>query len=223
MNTPLLKINELRVAVDGKLLKDSISFLAEPGKVVRIIGRNGAGKTTLIKTILGFQPRSAREVHFNMPMTLGDSISYFPQAWGDTLLPWLNAWENILLGTINSSSSCLGNLICELSWQFFPEVSSQNCLDKASPSEKFDAIKRYLASQDITKLSGGQQEKIVLLRTLICNPRLLLIDEPYRDLDFESTMAVNMYLDQFVQQGNILVYVSHQNVGLDPDIVVNMD
>ena len=223
MSTPLLRISGLKVAVEGIVLKESVSFVAEPGKAVRITGRNGTGKTTLIKTILGIQPRSTGEVHFGIPMVLGDSVSYFPQAWGDSLLPWMNAWENILVGTLNSSSSSLGKLIGKLCCQFFPELTTQICFDNTSSHEILASIRKRLSVQNVTKLSGGQQEKIVILRTVICNPSLLFLDEPYRDLDYESTKDVNDYFQHFIEQGNSVVYVSHQDVGIKPDIIVSMD
>jgi len=222
MSIPLLRISELRVTVENNILKESVSFVVEPGKVLRITGRNGTGKTTLLKTILGIHPHSMGEICFNIPTTLGDAISYFPQSWGDTLLPWMDAWENIIVGALNSRNASLNNSLGKLSCQFFPELSNKLYVDNKTPHGIL-AFKKHLTGLNVTRLSGGQQEKLIILRTLICNPRLLFLDEPYRDLDYESTKAVNDFLQHFVEQGNSVVYVSHQNVGLTPSVTLSMD
>ncbi len=220
----MLNVDNLEVRIGGRVLKDSVSFHLKEGEAIRVAGANGAGKSTLLKTLLAGSVKPVKGVSFNIHATLGKTIAYFPQAWGDTIFPWLNTWDNILIGTLKSDNHYelyakekLGNL----AFQFFPGDLAIESDTKCDPI--WDLIIEKFKKHDITKLSGGQQQKIVLLRTLACNPKLMILDEPYRDLDYQSTNALNDYLQDMLDDGCSLLYVSHQDIGITPSEIVNMD
>jgi ABC-type multidrug transport system ATPase subunit len=217
-----LQVSELPVVIGGRVLKGSVSFAIMPGQAMRIIGRNGTGKTTLIKTILGILPYSAGEVSFNFPMIIGDTVAYFPQSWVDTLLPWMSAWENIVIGNLKTNRTSIRPALVDLICNIFPEIEIDPFTIRPQSNVIMNSLRNYFAKMNADKLSGGQKEKIVLLRTLLCHPRLLFLDEPYRDLDYASTAALNNFLIDFVKEGNSFVYVSHQDIGIESALTIDM-
>ncbi|MEM0444261.1 MAG: ABC transporter ATP-binding protein [Candidatus Caldarchaeum sp.] len=150
---------------DIDTLKD-VSLFAEEKKVTCIIGPNGSGKSTLLKVICGFlKPRLGRVAYDGMDITginpemlpkLG--ISYIPQ--DRSIFPYLSVGQNLRLG-------------------FWIYRRNKEELERRLKEvlEDFPALKARLQT-NAGNLSGGQQRMLELARSLLINPRVLVVDEP---------------------------------------------
>ena len=219
MNKYLLAVDKLKITVDDRTLNESVSFKLSSGDILRIKGSNGTGKTTLIRQIIGLHPSVSGNIEFGFTVKLGQTVGYFPQNWQHTLLPWLSAWGNVVLGLITQKSNERCKDLTKLAKAFFPNAIIDNNNDMSWAN-----LNKFLSQWDVRKMSGGEQEKIVLLRTLASSPKILFLDEPFRDLDYTSTKALINYINGTIcTNGSSLVYISHQEVDIKPTNVINMD
>lgn len=158
--------------VDGvtEALKD-INFTVEKGEFISIIGPSGCGKSTLLNIISGILKPSSGEVVYNDPSIKNnlDKMGYMFQK--DFLFPWLTVKENVMLGLKLKKVYTKENI----------EFAHQ--LLKNYGLEKFENHKP-------TELSGGMRQRVALIRTLVLKPEVLLLDEPFSALDYQSRLNV---------------------------------
>ncbi len=171
----------------AEILKN-VSFVLKEGEILSILGKSGIGKSTLLSILAGILPS-------NGAVRLGDpvlnpkfhTISYMPQNYG--LLPWKNVWQNCILPfkirKIPTNKAALNEL-----------------LDKLKIS---DYIKRYPS-----KLSGGQLQRVALVRAICIRPDLLLMDEPFSALDLQlRNEAMSVFLDTIKSYNCSTIIVTH--------------
>ena len=187
---PRVEIEGLTLAYGRQPVLQGLQWRLEPGQVVGLLGRNGAGKTTLLEAMLGLRDTSAGSVKlFGQPATQLDDatrarIGYVPQQ-GD-LFEELRADE--LLAYFRS---------------FYPrwnEAKVQGLLQRW-------AVPRGIP---IGRMSGGQQQRLSLIRALAHEPELLVLDEPVASLD---PLARRDFLRELVEQvldrGTTVVFSTH--------------
>lgn len=146
-------------------LKD-LSLSVEEGEFVSIVGPSGCGKTTILSLIAGLIKPTSGTVSFseeNCP------VGYMFQR--DNLFEWLNIWKNVSLGLS------------------FKKRKTKENLAYAS-----DLLKKYGLEEFSThfpsELSGGMRQRVALIRTLATRPKLLLLDEPFSALDYQTRLCV---------------------------------
>jgi len=180
---------------------NNISFSMAQTDFISIMGKSGSGKTTLLNMIAGLLTPTQGKVTINGTnlFELDDKqvsafrnqyLGYIPQ--GSSLLPNLTALENIRLPfslTKRENQSSL-NYALQL-------------LEKAQIS--------YLKDAYPANMSGGEMRRIAILRALICQPQLVIADEPTSDLDEESSAQIMALLADIHQQGTGLLIVTHDN------------
>jgi ABC-type multidrug transport system ATPase subunit len=218
----LLAVRSLSIRVENRPLLSDQCFDLFDGDVLQIVGPNGSGKTTLLRTLLGFLPSCSGEIDFFIGKTIGRTVAYLPQDSQNTLLPWLTGGKNILIGLVNS-------LECNRS-ELFRALATEYCQSLSPPDAKSGAksgfILDWLAggiSKMPSVMSGGERQKVAILRALIAKPRVLFLDEPFRELDVRAVEALRKYIAGFVSDGTgAVVYVSHQEVELSPNKVIRM-
>jgi len=163
---PLLTLDRV-VAGYGKMtILNGTSFSVPAGSITTVIGPNGAGKSTVFKAIFGLLKLREGKVVFRGRDVTGSSqrelltagICYVPQ--GRNIFPELSVRHNIALG-----AAAAGRDITDL------PVRIEAALDR------FPAL-RNKAAQQASTLSGGEQKQLEIVRGLLLNPRLVLIDEP---------------------------------------------
>ena len=156
------------------VLKD-ISLSVKPHEFVSIIGPSGCGKSTLFHILSGIEEASFGEILLdkkNVKDRRG-KFGYMPQ--DVSLLPWKTVLENVMLGPI-----VLGK-------------SKRSAKEKAYELlEKFELSD--FANHFPATLSGGMQQRVALLRTVLFNPSFLLLDEPLGSLDALTRHEVQMWL-----------------------------
>lgn len=171
-------------------LKD-ISFLVNPGEFISIVGPSGCGKSTLLNIIAGLLPLSYGELLINgMSRTdYQDPIGYMLQK--DHLLEWRTIYRNITLGL-------------EIQKKLTPEAK-----------QRIDTMLRTYGLFDFKdayprQLSGGMRQRAALIRTLALSPKLLLLDEPFSALDYQTRLHVADDIGNILkEQGITTILVTH--------------
>ncbi|WP_333609422.1 ABC transporter ATP-binding protein [Arsukibacterium sp.] len=187
---PVIQINALQRAFDGRLVLNNITASANQGDVIALLGKNGAGKTTLLETILGFAVPELGEIRlFGTPSTEiaareKQHIGFVPQQ--DELLEQLSPYEQL-----------------QLFERFQPNWDQQLC-DRLCQSWEIPLARR------ISKLSVGQRQKLSIILALCHKPRLLILDEPVASLD---PIARRQFLTELVniavEQQTTIIFSSH--------------
>ena len=180
---------------------NNVSFSMQSGDFNCIMGKSGSGKTTLLNMIAGLLTPTQGKVTFNdvnlfelddqqVSAFRNQHIGYIPQ--GSSLLPNLTAIDNIRLPyylTKRPNKSSLGY--------------AKSLLEKAKVS--------YLQDVYPANMSGGEMRRIAILRALICQPQIIIADEPTSDLDEESSTDIMQLLKEINQQGTALLIVTHDH------------
>lgn len=174
MKKILLEIKNLKKIYHNKqgetLAVDNVNFDVYQQEILAIVGPSGCGKSTILSILSNLNKKSDGEIVFHDK----EEIGYMLQT--DSLFPWLTILDNCLLGL-------------EIKKRKNPESVKNviKLLDKYGLSEfKY----KYPDS-----LSGGMKQRVALIRTLAINPSLLLLDEPYSALDYQTrlTLSDDMY------------------------------
>ncbi len=151
-------------------LKD-VSFSVEEGEFISILGPSGCGKSTILSLLANIIHPTEGKITLNgQPIsTLEDSIGYMLQQ--DYLFPWKTIMDNVLLG---------------------PKVKKTM---KSSSRKEAEKMLEEVGLHDISEsfpdaLSGGMRQRVALVRTLITDPEVLLLDEPFSALDYVTKLTL---------------------------------
>jgi zinc/manganese transport system ATP-binding protein len=199
----ILAVKGVDVRLAGRKILDRVSFNIAPGEFTGLIGSNGAGKTTLFRVILGLQPASAGDVLFGGPahprsrVQGHQLIGFVPQKFLlDPDLP-LRARDLVGLGL---DAHRLG----------VPRPSRSRRAQVEEMLEAVDAAR--FADTRVGRLSGGEQQRILIAHALIARPRLLLLDEPLANLDLRSAHEVVALLARIAREQQIAVLISAHEI-----------
>ena len=170
---------------------DDVSFSFEFGKIYGLLGRNGAGKTTMIRIVMQvFQADSGRVLIDGKPMDVNRvRIGYLPEERG--LYPKKLIMEQLLY------FAALQGVPARQA-----KKDALRLLDRLGMSE--------YANKRLDTLSKGNQQKIQLVATLICDPQIVILDEPFSGLDPVNAMLLEDLVKECIQQGKIVFFSSHQ-------------
>lgn len=185
-------IKDLYIKLDSFELNIPELFLPEIG-VTAIQGPSGSGKTTFLKTLIGiYQPSGWTWIFKEQVLSqLGISerrLGVVFQSYD--LFPHLSAEDNILL-ILNARHSLQDRKDVYNKLQEYKELLNVNSCWKTVAS----------------KLSGGEQQRVALLRALVSKPRLLLLDEPFSALDYDLRSEARRLVGRVIQQLEIPVYL----------------
>ncbi len=163
----MLSINNITQKIENKTILSNISLTVQPGEIIAIVGPNGSGKSTLLKIIMGLsQIEQGHIVYFNQFNTLTNvvkkRIGFLYQ------VPALD-----LKMTVKDMLYITGLL-----YSINTEVLRQNIQDHLS---EFDLM--HLKGKKCGRLSGGERRLIDLIRLLVTDPDLMILDEPFNELD----------------------------------------
>ncbi|OED49894.1 zinc ABC transporter ATP-binding protein ZnuC [Rhodobacteraceae bacterium (ex Bugula neritina AB1)] len=177
----LLSLDGLSVAHGGNTVLSSVSLSIQAGEIVTVVGPNGSGKSTLLRSVIGAQKPSRGTV----TRAPGLRIGYVPQKLHiDPTLP-LTVRRFLSLPVRVS------------------DARAAEALEQAGAGN--------LAARQMSGLSGGQFQRVLLARALLCNPQLLILDEATQGLDQPGSAAFYQRIEKVRQElGCAVLMVSHE-------------
>ncbi len=190
---PVLDFKDVSFVNNGKSILRNISFVAEAGDFISIVGSSGSGKSTLLKLCSHLISPTAGNILYkglNMteysPTELRKSISYcsqFPYLFGS------NVKDNL----------------------DFPFSIRNMPFNESRVKELFSLfnISSAILNADVQNLSGGEKQRISLVRTLLFLPEVLLLDEVTSSLDAENTRMVEDAISSLNREGITVLWITH--------------
>ena len=195
MNKPYLEVKNLSYtypSIEGEVdAIKNLSFQIYHGEFLAIVGPSGCGKSTLLSIIARLLEPTGGTISFQNP----DGTLHYPRIGymlqHDYLLEWRSIYKNVTLG---------------------PEIKH------TLTSKKLDYIDRLLKDYGLyafkdkkpSELSGGMRQRAALIRTLAINPELLLLDEPFSALDYQTRLAVSDDISKIIRStGKTAILITH--------------
>lgn len=186
-----LEVRDLRKSFGGNEVLHGISFSVESGNALGLLGRNGAGKTTTIRIFMNVFKGNAGSVLLDGKSfdPAKHQIGYMPEERG--LYPKKTVSEQLIyLGMLRGLSA---------------KKAKEN-------------MKKWLAKMEVSEyenrkletLSKGNQQKVQLAQTLITDPKIIILDEPFSGLDPVNSQILKDVISEQIQQGKLVIFSSHQ-------------
>ncbi|WP_051351073.1 ABC transporter ATP-binding protein [Sulfobacillus thermosulfidooxidans] len=193
---PILQVEGLHheyfINGTSHLILQDVTFAVDPGQFVCLIGPSGAGKTTLFNLLAGIIPVQTGSIRVH-GQPLGPqqrAIGYMLQK--DLLLPWRTILDNVLLGI--------------------------DVHRRRRTAEDIDRARSYLDRYGLAgyenaypnQLSGGMRQRVALIRTLMVDPAIILLDEPFSALDYQTRLLLEKeVLDINQREHKTLMLITH--------------
>jgi zinc/manganese transport system ATP-binding protein len=191
----ILSVQGVSVTLSGRPVLDNVSCAVGAGEFTGLIGPNGAGKTTLLRVILGLQrPAQGSVAVLGRPRSRRDrSIGYVPQkVLLDPDLP-MRARDLVALGMDGHRFG----------------VPLRSRVRSEAVREMLHAVDaERFADARVGRLSGGEQQRVLIAHALVSRPRLLLLDEPLANLDIRSGQEIISLLNRIAREQQIAVLLS---------------
>ena len=165
---------------------ENLNLNIKDGEFVAIVGPSGCGKTTLLSILCGLENKTSGEILFpKKELRMGYMLQ------NDTLFPWLNILDNCLLGL-----------------RIKGEVNSEN-IERVKKLLDTYGLKEFIFKYP-RNLSGGMRQRVALIRTLAINPDILLLDEPFSALDYQTRLAVSDDVWKIIKkEGKTTIMITH--------------
>lgn len=199
MNTPIIQLQNVSLILGKRTILDKITLDIEEGEFIAILGPNGAGKSTLLKLLLGlYKPTSGTITLLGKsPRTGNNQIGYAPQHRTLEADLALRARDIVGFG-LDGNKWGIG----------FPNEKRTKKINKAL--EEVDMLQ--LANMPVGKLSGGEQQRLLIAQALLTDPKILFLDEPLSNLDITHAQAVVALLTKIAKSRNITVLLVTHDV-----------
>ena len=186
----MLSVNKLSCQRGYNLLFENLSFELNSGEVLRISGQNGSGKTSLLKIIAGLNTPELGSIEFDQNQSNRETYQI----------------ETLYLGhyaALSSELSCIENL------EYLTNLNTEILSPNFHGALKAVGLKNY-EHEPAGNLSAGQKRRIALSLLFISQSKLWLLDEPLVGLDAAGMEVLGMLLCEYLNQGGMLVFTSHQ-------------
>jgi len=187
---------------------NDVSFSLKRGEILGIAGLVGAGRTEAVQCLFGVWPGRWEGKIFldgepveirNCQQAIGHGIAMVPEdRKRDGIVPVMAVGKNITLAALNQFTGSLSSL---------DDAAEQACILQSIQRLKVKTSSPELA---IGRLSGGNQQKAILARCLLLNPRILILDEPTRGIDIGAKYEIYKLINQLVQQGIAVIVISSE-------------
>ncbi len=186
-----LEVRNLHKSFGDTEILHGISFEVESGKALGLLGRNGAGKTTTIRIIMDvFRANSGEVLLDGKPFKPQENfIGYLPEERG--MYPKKKVVEQMV---------------------YFAELRGMKTADAKKSALKWLTrleIPEY-ADRKLETLSKGNQQKVQLAQTLVCNPDIVILDEPFSGLDPVNSQILKDVVMELIADNKIVIFSSHQ-------------
>lgn len=186
-----LEVRNLRKSFSDTEILHGISFSVEKGKALGLLGRNGAGKTTTIRILMDVFKGDSGEIlmdgkKFN---PIDYQIGYLPEERG--LYPKKTVTEQIIYFAMLRGMA-----------KDKAKVNTAKWLEKLGVTE--------YANRKLETLSKGNQQKVQLAQTLVCDPEIVILDEPFSGLDPVNSQLLEAVVRDLINENKLVIFSSHQ-------------
>ncbi len=185
----ILEVENLKVSYSNHIAIENINFKVEDGEYICLVGENGSGKSTLIKTIVGLLKPESGDINLNIFL---DQVSYLSQ----TNLKELNfpaTAKEIIMSGVQKHKKL----------PFYTKKDRQ-VYEKVIKQLKIEDIQ----NRRIGDLSGGQKQRVLIARSLIREPKLLILDEPSTGLDCNITKELYEILNNQNKENKMTIIMA---------------
>lgn len=164
---------------------NNISLNVKDAEFLSIIGSSGCGKSTVLNILAGLDNDYTGKIRFN------ENIRFSYMLQEDSLFPWLSVYNNAILG-----------------------LKIQKKLTKENEEYVKYLLKKYglleFQNKKVSSLSGGMRQRVALIRTIATKPNLILLDEPFSALDYQTRLKVSDDIYKIIkEEGVTVIMVTH--------------
>ena len=179
----MLKVNHIKKSFKQNTVLEDINLEINKAECLYIHGKNGCGKSTLLSIISGLESKTNGEVYID------GKVGYMLQK--DNLLEWRTIYKNVLLG-----------------------LEFQKALTEENKKYAIELLKKYglyeFKDKYPNQLSGGMRQRVALIRTLAIKPKILLLDEAFSALDYQTRLMVTEDIYKILKnEGITALMVTH--------------
>lgn len=202
----IIEVKGITKVFDGVTVLDDLSLSIKRGQFVTLLGPSGCGKTTLLRLIAGFETPTEGEIYIEgVPIT---AIPPFKRPVNTVfqkyaLFPHLNVFKNVAFGLK------LKKIPDENSKKGYRKFTKAEIAEKVNKALKLVGLEDY-GHRDVNSLSGGQQQRVAIARAIVCEPKVLLLDEPLGALDLKMRKEMQIELKKMHEDlGITFIFVTH--------------
>ncbi|PHK50460.1 metal ABC transporter ATP-binding protein [Staphylococcus edaphicus] len=192
----MLEVKDLNLSLGNKQVLQNIDLsIPIQGEIIGIMGPNGAGKSSLIKSLIGeFKPTGSALLNDDYIQNNLKYVTYIPQkAHIDLDFP------------INVEHVVLSGAYKDIGWFKWITSSTRQRLNQLMQTLELEDLRH----RQISELSGGQLQRVLVARALMSESILYLLDEPFVGIDFHSEQIIMQQLRKLKEQGKLLLIVHH--------------
>ncbi|HAP15688.1 MAG TPA: ABC transporter ATP-binding protein [Lactococcus sp.] len=196
----MLEVRKLSVTYPGQQVLTDINLSVGTGQRLAILGPNGSGKSTLLKSLSGLVEYrgeiklSNRSLRDFKRIELAEKVALLSQ--NTSMYFSYSVYETLMMG-----------LYTQLRKSFMAVARAK---DKARVLQVMEALDlENIRDQELSKLSGGQLQRVFFARTLLQNPKIILLDEPNNHLDIHYQLEMLRYIEEYFDQGKTVIAVFH--------------
>lgn len=190
----MLKLSNVTLAYNKRPILRNINLTCRPGTITAIIGSNGTGKSTLLKACAGLLAITSGNLQRQTT-----EIGFAPEQCA--LPPWLSAYNALWYAT-------------QFAQKKVTSVEILNALERVN-------LHNY-AQHKIETFSKGMKQRLAFAEILLCNPPLILLDEPFSGLDIESTKIIDQLLYGYKEQQKTVLCSAHSADEFDADVYIDL-
>lgn len=178
----MLTVNNVSFYREGNTILDGVSFSIQQGEYIGLIGPNGAGKTSLLRLLLGLLRPASGNIMFESTTQIG----YVPQTYNLSTVVPISVAEVLAMSGVKSLQ------------------------EQRHYLKKVDLDAHYVR-KNFHRLSGGEQQRVIIARALCVQPAMLIIDEPLNGVDYKTKQSIyNLLLDLNKKNGLTILFASHE-------------
>ncbi|MBO4835428.1 MAG: ABC transporter ATP-binding protein [Lachnospiraceae bacterium] len=195
----MLEVRNLSFAYKTVPVLEQISFRAEKGRLIAVLGANGAGKSTLFKCILGLLKTergtiflAGRDIKEMSRKEIAQTAAYIPQAESPVFN--YNVFDTVLMGTTGSLSPLRS-----------PGEKQKQAAEEAISFMGIEDLKE----RGINEISGGERQLVLLARAMAQKAQILIMDEPTANLDYGNQQHVMSHVRMMAENGYTVLLSTH--------------
>lgn len=193
MTDPILEAREITKDFGYRKLLKGVNFQLRPSEFTLLLGKNGEGKSTLLKIVTGLMRPKSGEVLFQ-----GGNVKEDPDAFRASF------------GVISHAAHFYNELTAKENLTFFAKLRGVPGYEAKITSALSRVGLTRFANSPTGTFSSGMFKRLNIAKLMVFEPKILLLDEPYTGLDYDSVDFFNDYLKEFKASGGCILMITHQ-------------